>query len=310
MNPESEPVGPVTAGTVDLFPRFREPMPKFGNRGELATDHNCELVACLGCSHTYGLTSARFAWPAQLQRLLGNERFQVLNFGRRNFGLKLVIDWYERYAATVCPQRCVIQIPLYCRQPHPTQPETPQAYTAREGLYGQVRRGSVSVEEFVKVSPTLIANDTDRLEQFLDRLMHRDVVPTVVLYKSCKSLVPQLRSLMLQHHENVHEICRRLEVTCCNNEVLSNLEFGKSGMLIDQTHPNEIGNARIAREVLKCAFDETEYKQTWGTGRLQAMENRLALSKRSLKSLATRLRTWLSSPDSKTEDSSDIYPLW
>jgi hypothetical protein len=179
-----------------------------------------------------------------LERLLDG-RFQVLNMGRRNYGLKLCIDWYDVFAARLSPKWCVIQIPLFCRQPLPgIQPDSPESYTMGSGAWRHLL--SCTDAQFWSHANSLIARDEKRLREFLKRLSLDGVKPVVLAYRTDKHHRPRLTTAQVHQYEKLANVCQEQSVPFVCGDEISNTGLGQCGMLIDETHPNEAGNRWLA----------------------------------------------------------------
>ncbi len=237
------------------FPRRGIPIPASGTRDNLPPAPGKRTIVCIGCSHTYGRTWTAFTWPSLLQALLPRRDFQVLNMGRRNYGLKLNIDWYHEFAARLAPEKCILQVPLFTRQPLPGhQDDDPEHFTHNAGAFSLVRDRKVPLPEFLGQCPELIERDVARLGAFLQSLAQSGVVPVVLLYREHKRVVPFLWEQQLRCHARIEALCSRLGVLCCAGDDLSSRHLAPLGMLWDETHPNELGNLFLARRVYGAAF--------------------------------------------------------
>ena len=242
---------PVHAGHIDFVPEYRDKFPTrgipinpFGTRKAEASVPDRELVVCLGCSHTYGYTRASNSYAKELERLLGSP-YQVLNMGRRNYGLKLCIDWYDVFAARLSPKWCVIQIPLFCRQPLPgIQQDSPESYTMGSGAWRYLL--NCTDAQFWSHANSLIARDEERLREFLKRLNRDGVKPLVLAYRTDKHRLPLITPAQVQQYERLADVCREQSVPFVCGDEISNTGLGQRGMLFDETHPNEAGNRWLA----------------------------------------------------------------
>lgn len=237
------------------FPKAGIPIPASGTRDNLPAAPGKRKIVCIGCSHTYGRTWSAFTWPSLLQALLPRHEFHVLNMGRRNYGLKLNIDWYHAFAAGLSPEKCILQVPSFTRQPFPGhQGDEPEHFTHNMGAFSLVRNRQLPLPEFLGQCPELIERDVARLDAFLESLVQSGVVPVVLLYREHKRVLPFLWDWQLRCHAKIEAVCSRLGVLCCAGDDLSSRHLGRLGMLWDETHPNELGNLFLARRVYGAAF--------------------------------------------------------
>ena len=226
--------------------------------------------------------------------------------GRRNYGLELNLRWYRAFGPRWKHRHCALQLPLYCRQPFPgKQADHPSAFTMEFGSFALLRSGAVSENEFALASPGMIERELVRTEAFLLELLHREVRPVVLLFRSFKSHYAVLGPFVTQHHAGVRSLCRRLGVACCVGEDLSSSAFHRRGLMLDETHPDEYGNACLARRVFAALFAEEP------VGRFPSPQLRVEIA---LRQCARYLARGASRSRARTRGKGvppdRIYPLW
>lgn len=237
------------------FPHMGIPIPEHGTRDNLPPLQGKRYVVCLGCSHTFGHTRAQHTWPAFLQRLLPRREYQVLNMGRRNYGLGLNIAWYREFARKLRPETCIIQIPLFCRQPFPgLQDDRAEHFTMKRGSLSLVRSRAIPLLAFIEKSSELVDRDLARLRDFLEELKRDGVTPVVLFYKTNLSTDPFLWDVVVGHHAKAERLCKEVGVAFCGGPELSNFELRRRRMLWNETHANEKGNLFLARRIYETAM--------------------------------------------------------
>ena len=234
---------------VDGFPTITpDEMNRHGTRFQ-TPDTGKKIVVCTGCSHTFGMTGPKKSWPFFLGKHMG-KGYQVLNMARRNYSLKLNVDWYNFYARKLKPHMCIMQIPNFTRQPFPNkQPNKVIHYTAKYGVLDvHQKRKVVSDNEFRAMVPKLIGRELTRLRRHLVSLLDDGVVPVVVLYYTFDYMPELTYQYIDQCHDQIEELCRELKVCLCRDpENLSRNNFeSKKWMHTDKAHPGTRGNEFIA----------------------------------------------------------------
>lgn len=233
------------------FPSVEEDFPRYGTRDDVAPEKGRDTVVCLGCSHTYGYTSIEQTWPSFLQKRLGHGR-QVLNMGRRNYGLELIVRWYRHFAVGLAPSVCIIQVPLFCRQPLPgVQDDDIENYTMGRGAYKLYRTGKISRSKFIVKSNEMFDRDLQRLKEFFLFLSSEQTVPVVLPYRTphINYAFREFKSLVDLYYREVILLADKMHVSSCKDKKLSNAYFAHKKYLIDSTHPNPQGNRFIAKRV-------------------------------------------------------------
>jgi hypothetical protein len=177
-----------------------------------------------------------------LQSLL--PKYQVLNAGVRNYGLKLIIDWYRYFHERFDPEVVIIQIPLFCRQPYQKiqNPDKKIHYTMSCGSYSLLNHNVITEDQFLSASQEFIVQDVERLKEFVLSIKAK---PVVLLYKSWQDKFWFMGNLVDMHHQEIIKMCSDNNVSCISDKSLHFRTFKKDGMLFDNTHPNEKGNEKI-----------------------------------------------------------------
>lgn len=283
------------------LPEYRVPIRHPGTRGDELPDGR-ELIVCLGCSHTYGLSAISDSYPKQLEGFLGPSRWQVLNMGYPNYGLKLVLDWYWRYGSDLAPAYVILQLPLFCRQPLPGTQTGQRHFTMSEGAFALLRSGTVRQAAFVRACRRMMQQDTKRLCDFYSQLGDRTRL-MVLIYEAGRSLAnAYFHRYVRLYHDSVVQWAFGQHVPVVASPSLNARHFRRNGWLIDQSHPNAAGNAYIAKAVASMILE---------AGSSSAYPPRLIRTRMIVEPICLSVLATLAGllPD-KPQRGSATYPLW
>ncbi len=292
------------------FPYYRVPLPNYGSRGGIKPDSRRKIIVCAGCSHTFGLTNVGESYPAILQSLLPENKFQVLNFGRPNYGLKLVLDWYEEFSRSVQPSIVVLQVPLLWRQPLSHQTNIPLNYTMTNGAWSIVRTGTIKVRDFIRETVQMANKDIDRIATFVENEQRKNVRVVILLYLAGKSLeMMSARYIHQLYFESIKQQCANTGASLVWNKFLTASEFLNEDMLMDFSHPNQKGNIYIAKLVQGAILSRApEYRSHKHPNNFIKYINIDGLPKSI--SLAWRILVDETRMKYELSDNHEIYTLW
>jgi hypothetical protein len=214
-------------------------------------------IICVGCSFTYGKgVSARESYPGHLQQLV-TPRYKVMNMGRRNYGLKLIVEWYRRFGAPLKPAICVVQVPDMARQPFPgLQPNESIYYTANFGARVVLfEAGVLDSRRMVTSMESLMEQDLRRLVTFISELKRQRAIPVVLIYRGAFS---RLEMFANRYYRMVEQKMKSLGVLTVAGSALSWRSMDWLKMLLDHSHPNSDGNAILAAHVARAINSREE----------------------------------------------------
>lgn len=206
------------------------------------------IILCIGCSHTYGHTEPEHTYPTLLQNKL--KGFQVLNCGRRNYGLGLIIEWYRSITRTYKPHLVLLQIPLFCRQPFPgIQSDCLKHYTMKDGAYSLINQKIISESKFITAAQSMIEADIVRLNRFIVELIEFGIKPVVLYYRSFNDHFWFMDELTSIQYRETTRMCNNNHYHIIVHPDMNVSIFKKKGWLLDLTHPNQDGNEFISKVV-------------------------------------------------------------
>jgi hypothetical protein len=231
---------------------------EFGTRSQIP-DKNAKKIVCLGCSHTYGKgLEQEDTWPYKLGeniQMNKKEHYQVLNMGRRSYGSKILIDWYDFFVdKNYKPHMCIFQLPNYFRQPHPTmQPNKMKFYTSSMGITDLYKKGIIGNIKFESQFNIIMNKELQRLKCFFAKIQKKDIKLVVVFYLAIAKFIEEsdARKSQIQYFDLIEEFCDNNNIDVVRSHKLDYRYFRDNDMTVDYTHPNEKGTEFFSNEVYK-----------------------------------------------------------